>query len=59
LKRRMQTAALRGTNTCSQIVGQPVMYPRPLVPRIVIPLQIEATISIVKTQKPRLLPARK
>jgi len=35
-----------------------VTYPRPLVPRIVIPLQMEATISIVKTQKPRDRPAR-
>jgi hypothetical protein len=33
------------------------VYPKPLTPRRVMPLQIEQTIRIVKTQKPSDLPA--
>ncbi|OPY51872.1 MAG: hypothetical protein A4E48_01375 [Methanosaeta sp. PtaU1.Bin060] len=53
----MQTAAESGTNICSQMLGQPVVYPRPLTPRRVMPLQMLATTRSVKVQKPRFLPA--
>ncbi|OQC72028.1 MAG: hypothetical protein BWX50_00046 [Euryarchaeota archaeon ADurb.Bin009] len=54
----MQNEAASGTKICSQMPGQPDVYPNPLTPSRLIPLQIEQTIRIVKTQKPSDLPAR-
>ena len=55
----MHTAAQRGTNICSQMLGQPVAYPRPATPRMVMPLQMLDTTRRVKVQNPRFLPATK
>jgi hypothetical protein len=56
-KKMMQNAAASGTKICSQMPGQPDVYPKPLTPSRVIPLQMEQTIRMVKTQNPSDLPA--
>ncbi len=41
----------------SQMLGHPVVYPSPLTPRMVMPLQMLETMRRTRTQNPMFLPA--
>jgi hypothetical protein len=56
-KKSMQIAAERGTKMGSQMLGHPVVYPSPLTPRMVMPLQMLETMRRTRTQNPMFLPA--